>query len=364
MLPLLCLTFGLAFLSGLNLYLATFLTNLAVSQGWIAHPALAFLGHPAILFIVLGLAVVEFVVDKIPWVDSLWDAVHTLIRPAGALVIALTIAGAAGLGAEATTAVGIAAVLLTLSAHLTKSGLRLLINASPEPFTNILTSLVEDVIVVLLTLLLIKAPVTGFSACLILLGGTWIALPRLGRLVKTSLFLLWKKCFGSTAAAHQGQLPSSLTVAQETQLTTLCGSGPARAAWAVACVSGKSRALPGHRANRFGTLVAPLDQPGALFFLTKGWFQRHAVRISLAGATIRQESTFLSENLVIHRADDGLHLVFRFTRAEAGLVARLTSDLQTRLGLSAPLPPLPLPVPLPVVSDGFHENRAMGSERT
>ncbi len=343
MLHLLCLTFGLAFLGGLNLYLTTFLTSVAVSQGWVnlsGFPAFAVLGHPAIMIVALILLVVEFILDKIPWVDSFWDAIHTLIRPAGALALSLAVASAAGLGTAASVTVALVAVGLALSSHLTKSGLRLIINASPEPFTNILASLVEDAAVLLLALLLFKAPATGFTVCLALLAGTWMALPRLGRLVKTSLYLLWKKFSGGSAwrGVHAGDLPAALTVAQETQLRTLPGLEMETASWAVPCASGRSDGLPGHRANRFGTLISPAGQPGVLVFLAQGWFRPHAVRISLAGATVRQESSFLSENLVLHRADDGLHLVFRFPCAEAPMVARLAAGLQAGLGHRAPQP--------------------------
>ena len=356
MLPLFSFMGGLSFLCGLNLYLATFLVSFSVRQGWVEeslHPALAVLGHPAIMIMALVLFLVEFILDKIPWVDSLWDAVHTVIRPAGAVWLSWVISGAAGFGAGATAAIASAALVIALSTHLTKSGVRLLINASPEPFTNILASLAEDLTVILLLLLLIKAPVTGFVACLALLAGTWIILPRMFRLVKTSLFLLWKKYVSRATypGLHHGALPAALTVAQETELAALAGADATAAAWAMPCVSGKTRGLAGLRANRFGTLIAPAAHPGILCFLSRGWFHRHAIRISLAGANIRQEIHFLSANLVIHRPEDGLHVVFRFTRVEAPLVARLVQDLHARLGLVAPGPPLP-PAPLPPPAGG------------
>jgi hypothetical protein len=341
MLPLISLTLGLSLLSGLNLYLATFLASFAVSQGWVdaaLDPALAGLGHPAIMIVALILFLVEFILDKIPWVDSLWDAVHTIVRPLGAVGLSLVLTQGSALGPVATTVLATAAFLMALSTHLTKSGLRLLINASPEPFTNILASLVEDVAVVALMVLLINAPVTGLAACLALLAGTWMVLPRLLRLVKASLFLVWKKYLGRVAmpVSPQTVLPSALTVEQETQLIEKVGPEAAVAWWAVPCVSGKASGLPGLRPNRFGTLVAPAAHPGTLVFLSRGWFRRHAVRVSLAGASIRQESGFLSENLVVHRADDGLHLVLRFTRGEGPLVAHLVQGLNSRLGLAAP----------------------------
>lgn len=341
MLPLLSFTGGLAFLCGLNLYLTTFLAGVAVRQGWLdasLHPALAVLGHPVLITVAAVLFVIEFVADKVPWFDSLWDAVHTLIRPLGAVGLTLAISQGASLDASATTLLALAAGGISLCTHLTKSGVRLLINASPEPVTNILASLAEDVSVVLLLLLLVNAPVTGFAACLALFAAAWMVLPRLFRLVKTSLFLTWKKIFGRVpAGSHTGPLPAALTVAQESLL--VAGSGPEvlPPAWAVPCVSGKARGLRGHRANLFGTLIAPKAQPGILLFVSKRWFRRRAGVISLAGASVRQEHTFLSENLVIHRPDDGLHLIFRFSHAEGPLVKRLVDGLNAQLGLTAPL---------------------------
>ncbi len=341
MLPLISLTLGLSFLSGLNLYLATFLASFAVSQGWVdasLYPALGGLGHPAIMIVALILFLVEFILDKIPWVDSLWDAIHTIVRPLGAVGLSLVLMEGASFGPVATATLATIAFLIALSTHLTKSGVRLLINASPEPFTNIVASLAEDVAVVALMLLLIHAPVTGLAVCLALLAGTWIVLPRLLRLVKASLFLIWKKYLGRVErpVSPQTVLPSVLTVAQEAQLIEKVGPEAAVALWAVPCVSGKASGLPGLRPNRFGTLVAPAAHPGTLVFLSRGWFRRQAARVSLAGASIRQESGFLSENLVIHRPEDGLQLVLRFTRSEGPRVTRLVQVLNSRLGLAAP----------------------------
>ncbi|MDB6071358.1 MAG: hypothetical protein JWL81_2529, partial [Verrucomicrobiales bacterium] len=356
MLPLISLILGLSFLSGLNLYLASFLVSLAVQQNWAGealHPMLGALGHPAFMITALVLFAVEFIIDKIPWVDSVWDAIHTLVRPAGAVGLSIALSHSAGFSPGLTTTLAVASFAIALTTHLTKCGFRLIINASPEPFTNILASLAEDAVVIGLAILLINAPTTGFAACLALLAGAWIALPRLLRLVRTSLFLLWKKFVGhpDSALHHHGALPAALTHAQSESILAQPDSAdhiPAR--WAVPCITGKIRRLPGLRANRFGTLMSPLHQPGTLWFLNRGWFRRQATRISLAGATASHETSFLSTNLVIHRPDDGLHLVFRFTRAEAPLVVRLAADLQTLLGHQNPARMDVLPPPVPATA--------------
>src|SRR5580704_8205883 len=84
---------GLASLSGLNLYLTVFVTGLAIQQHWVdvsqTYPELAVLAHPAVLAIAAVLYLLQFFADKVPWVDSLWDAVHTFIRPLGGAFLAV-----------------------------------------------------------------------------------------------------------------------------------------------------------------------------------------------------------------------------------------------------------------------------------
>lgn len=343
MLPLISLTLGLALLCGLNLYLVVFLSSLAVPLGWVdpsLQPLLAGLGHPAITVVALLLFLVEFVFDKIPFADSLSDAVHTVIRPFGAVALSLVLMRGMDLpGPVGAMLLAALAGVIALATHLTKSGIRLLINASPEPFSNILASLAEDLAVALLFLLLIHAPVTGLALSLALLAGTWILLPRLLRAVRTTLFLVWKKitASGNSRLAAGTPLPAALGVEQEMACRRVLETGGDPApAWAVRCVTGKIQQSPGLRANLFGTLVAPADHPGSLIFLFRSGFRWRAVRLSLAGCTVRQESTRLSQNLVIHRAADGCHVGFRFPCAEAAVVDQLVPDLRRRLGLEAP----------------------------
>ena len=96
-LKLLGVALGLACLAGVNLYLTVFVTGLAIHQHWIvlspAYQSLAILGHPLILWISGTLYVLEFFADKIPWVDSAWDTVHTIIRPIGGALLAIRVLG-------------------------------------------------------------------------------------------------------------------------------------------------------------------------------------------------------------------------------------------------------------------------------
>jgi putative Mn2+ efflux pump MntP len=112
--------------------------------------------------------VIEFVADKIPWVDSLWDGVHTVIRPIGGALIAV-----ATLGHANPTIQGLAALLggsLAASTHLTKAGTRAVANASPEPFTNWFLSLGEDALVVGLGFLALKYPALAALVVLVCLA--------------------------------------------------------------------------------------------------------------------------------------------------------------------------------------------------
>jgi len=132
--------------SGLRLYAVVFITGAAGFLGWVALPAgLQMLQHPLVLGASFVLFVVEFVADKIPGVDTLWDAVHTVIRiPAGAAL------AAAALGADGGTWTMIAALMggtLAATSHAAKATTRAAANTSPEPFSNLALSLAGDVAV-------------------------------------------------------------------------------------------------------------------------------------------------------------------------------------------------------------------------
>ena len=137
---------ALGWASGLRLYAVVFLTGLAGSLGWVPLPSgLSVLQQPAMLWASGTLLLVEFLADKVPWVDSLWDAVHTFIRiPAGA-ALAYGVFG----GDQATWA-SVAALLggtLAATAHTAKTTTRAAANTSPEPFSNIALSLAGDALV-------------------------------------------------------------------------------------------------------------------------------------------------------------------------------------------------------------------------
>jgi hypothetical protein len=146
---LLALAAALGWASGFRLYAAVFLTGLAGSMGWIElPPGLQVLQHPGVLAASGFMLCVEFLADKIPWVDSIWDAVHTLVRiPAGAAL------AAGALGADSQAMAWIAALVgggLAATSHAAKMTTRAAVNTSPEPLSNWTVSLFEDGLVVFL----------------------------------------------------------------------------------------------------------------------------------------------------------------------------------------------------------------------
>jgi len=148
-LEMLGVALGLASLAGLNLYLTVFVTGLAIRMDWVnllpQFHGLDVLGNPIIVGVAGFLFLVEFLADKVPWVDTAWDAVHTFIRPIGAAALAIAVLGDLHPVFEIVAA--LVAGGMALTSHVAKSGTRLVANGSPEPVSNIGLSLAEDGIV-------------------------------------------------------------------------------------------------------------------------------------------------------------------------------------------------------------------------
>jgi hypothetical protein len=174
-LPDLAIAAALAWGSGLRAYAVVFAVGLAGALGWIELPEhLRLLEHPLVLGASGLMTAVEFFADKLPWLDSVWDAAHSFIRiPAGAAL-------AAAVFGDSGAAVALAAAVLggTLAAgvHLAKAGSRAAINASPEPFTNWSASLAEDAIVPLGLWLAVVHPILFFVLLALFLLGAALLL--------------------------------------------------------------------------------------------------------------------------------------------------------------------------------------------
>jgi hypothetical protein len=183
---------GLSWASGIRLYAVLFLCGIAHALGWIElPPALRVLADPWVLAASGGLLAIEFIADKVPWIDSVWDAVHTFIRlPAGALL-------AAGVFGPDEAGLALSAALLggTLAtgSHLAKAGGRLMINASPEPVTNWSASFTEDAVVPATLLLTFTYPLVLLALVVVFMAVTvWLA-PRLLRALYSFIIRLRRK---------------------------------------------------------------------------------------------------------------------------------------------------------------------------
>ena len=191
----LALSLGAGWASGINLYAAILVLGFLGATGRMELPeGMEVLTDPAVMIAAGIMYVVEFFADKIPGVDTAWDSLHTFIRiPAGAILAASAV-GDVGAGTELAAALlggGMAA-----ASHAAKAGTRVLINASPEPFTNWTASIAEDVSVVAGLLIALNHPVlflallAGFLVLLV-----WL-LPKLWRGIK--------RVFGAIARFFRG----------------------------------------------------------------------------------------------------------------------------------------------------------------
>ena len=180
---------SLSLLAGWRLYICILATGLAMRWGVLALPehlqALQALANPWVLGTAGVAAVAEFLADKIAWVDSIWDTLHTVIRPLGGALLALAIVDP---GDPATQAI---AFILggggALLAHGGKASARAVVNTSPEPFSNIAVSTVEDIATGGLLVLAYQFPLAaGGIALLLLLLAVWLLL--LARRILKTLF--------------------------------------------------------------------------------------------------------------------------------------------------------------------------------
>jgi hypothetical protein len=171
-------TMGFSFAAGINLYATVAILGLASRFDWVAlPPQFRIFDDDIVIGAALALYVIEFVADKIPWIDSIWDSVHTVIRPLGGAFIAVATLGEASPATE-----GLVALLggtLAAGTHFTKAGTRAVANASPEPFSNWILSIGEDIFVVGLGVLALNYPIAAaavVAVCLLLMifFATWI----------------------------------------------------------------------------------------------------------------------------------------------------------------------------------------------
>lgn len=317
---------GLAALAGVNLYLTVFATGLSIHFHWITlapqYQSLEVLGNPWIVSIAGVLYSLEFFADKIPWVDSIWDAVHTVIRPIGGALLAIQVLGHPS--PAFTVIVALLAGGTSLIAHTAKAATRLASNTSPEPFSNIGLSLGEDAAVLGGLALVHFNPLLALIIFVIGIGGFLYFAPKILRAMKAKIWLAWKKLNGPADRNVPMQLPVTLPgrLASVFDHENVLGE---TIAWTARCISGRSRGIP---ANRFGALVATKEEPRKLVFVTR----RFARPINLEDSVVGHEPRFLFENLVISpTAGKGPKYSFIFPRSDAEIVEQIVQQLSERL---------------------------------
>ncbi|MFL6589054.1 MAG: DUF4126 domain-containing protein [Chthoniobacterales bacterium] len=331
---LLSVALGLACLAGINLYLTVFVTGLAIHYHWIVlsptYQSLEILGQPWIVAIAGILYLLEFFADKIPWVDSAWDTVHTIIRPIGGALLAIQVLG------HHTPAMDVLVVLLagttSLVTHTAKASSRLVANSSPEPASNIGLSVAEDVAVFGGLALIHFNPVLAISIFALAIAAFLYFAPKVFRSMKAKIWLALNKL----NAAADIRRPSNLPIALPARLAPIFSKQNLLGetiAWAVPCISGRGRRIP---ANLFGALVATNEEPHKIVFVARRNWNAFCQTIDLEGTKIAREPQFLSENLVIVPSEGrGAKYSFLFTRYRGPLVELIANDLREKLARPA-----------------------------
>lgn len=180
------------FASGIRLYAVLLILGLVGYAGWVALPAgLHVLSHPWVLGASALMFGIEFFADKVPAIDSLWDAIHTFIRiPAGAALAASVFGFGTAAGPDSAAWATVMAIIggsLAATSHFTKAGARAAVNTSPEPVSNIVTSTAEDVLVGGLMALVLAWPLAALAMVIVLVAiAAWL-LPKLARFVAAVL---------------------------------------------------------------------------------------------------------------------------------------------------------------------------------
>jgi uncharacterized protein DUF4126 len=323
---------GLATLSGYSLYLTVFATGLSIHFGWIhlapQFASLSVLGDPVILIISGILFVLEFFADKIPWVDSVWDAVHTVIRPLGGAFLAVRALGSTNPVFE--VAVALLAGAMSFASHSLKAGTRLVVNSSPEPFSNIAVSTGENILVLGAATLLWHYPIAIFSICVVVFALTFYFLPRIWRSISVNFWMIARKLNQLSVGEAEIKLPDHFPARFETNFRRLTGR-ETTVAWAAPCISGKGKDL---EPDRFGYLIATNEDLNKVYFVTKTLLGNASKIFEIDKSSL--DHKLLCEELNLYSKDR--RYTFKFDHSRAQIASAIAQNLERRL---APVEVLP-----------------------
>jgi len=331
---LLSVALGLACLAGIDLYLTVFATGMAIHFHWITlsptYQSLEVLGQTWIIIIAGILYLLEFFADKVPWLDSAWDTVHTIIRPIGGALLAIQVLG------HHSPVIDVLVILLggstSLITHTAKASTRLAANSSPEPASNIGLSVIEDVAVFGGLVLIHYNPILAISIFALAIAAFLYFAPKVFRSMKAKIWLAFNKLNAAPDIHRAATLPIALParLAPIFSKQNLLGE---TIAWAVPCLSARGRRIP---ANLFGALVATNEEQHKIVFVGRRNWKPFCETIDLEGSTVAREPQFLSENLVIvPREKRGPKYSFLFTRSRGPLVELIAEDLREKLNAPA-----------------------------
>jgi hypothetical protein len=301
---------GIAFACGLNLYATVALLGLSARIGWLEALPIELQGleNPVLITSAAVLYVIEFIVDKVPYADSLWDTVHTFIRPTGAALLALGALGGMPVGVQVAGALLAGGVALV--AHGTKAGLRLTVNTAPSLPLTFAISIAKDILAVSLAITTLR-----YHSAAVALGAAVIALvvlvgPQLWRAFLLGLRAVdarFRGFFGRAGWREPSDVPADLRALLDVET---CGYGTPRAARAAV------KGLRGVAAYRNGWLILAGDRA---VFLYRFLFRPR--RIILPSHRAAHVTRGLLADVLSVECDDFSYTIFLLKDGPAGDLA-------------------------------------------
>lgn len=268
------LLFGLSFVSGINLYATIAVVGLSIKHHLVAGlpPELHVLANDGVIALAIFLYMIEFFMDKVPGLDTLWDALHTFIRPLGGALLGLLLAG------HSTPALRVMGFMvgatLASMAHATKAGTRLVVNASPEPVSNIVISLGEDLGVIGLSYLALAHPVLTLFIVLLCVVGIVMLLPLLLRTLRMFFLGIFAR-LGLLADSR----PGSAAIGSPFASVAMPGAQRERLLW-----SGRAYAVRLPHVAKFVRVEVVMTSAGIRILYRKGFKDRE---LGLGYASLR-----------------------------------------------------------------------------
>jgi hypothetical protein len=317
---------GFATLAGINLYLTAFVTGLAIQFHWVIlaerYHELTVLGEPAVLFVTGALLLTEILADKVPWVDSVWDAFHSLIRPVGGGLLAVSAIGTTR--PEYDVIVALLGASAASVSHGFKSGTRLAVNHSPEPFSNCVLSVTEDAAVLGGLSLMAIDPKILAGICVVFLAIAIYSFPRILRRLRGFYWLLFRNVLGDGPVGGMGHSlsePELEAVSREV--------GEPRVLACMPVLTSRVRQLAGMCPWLVGRLVV-IDGPNQprLLLVAKRWrgyccaeFPRGTLRVS-------RQVGLLGEKVCVDDPSGKFQVTFRLPRGMDALVQAVINTFE------------------------------------